>query len=90
LAAALTPAWAPLSTLLDAPVVAGLVLVVVVEVVAAGALLAVEAVPAAFALEVVVDDALAPGTSPSWLSALKMLSMNPIMPPPRSESSPSW
>jgi hypothetical protein len=62
---------------IDVPVVPVVLLLVVVEVPVAALLLE--------ALE-------APGTSPSWLSAEKMLSMNPIMPPPRSPppSSPSW
>ena len=57
-----------------------LVVVVVAGAGVAAAVVPVVAVPFAFVL--VLPEAGAPGTRPSWLSAEKMLSMNPIIPPP--------
>lgn len=52
----------------------------------------VAAVVAVVPFVLVPDAAEPPGNSPSWLSAEKMLSMNPIMPPPESwlSCTPSW
>jgi hypothetical protein len=61
---------------LDVVVVAGALLLVVAEVAAV-----VVALALLFVLLLVLEAFEPPGTSPSWLSAEKMLSMNPIMPP---------
>jgi hypothetical protein len=103
LAAPLAPSCAPLASLLlpeatgvdavvvDVVVVLGALLLVVVEAAAAVVLPVVPLL--ALPLALVLDAFEPPGTSPSWLSAEKMLSMNPIMPPPRSPpplSSSRW
>jgi hypothetical protein len=88
LAAPLAPFCALLPSLvLGVGVVVGVAVIEVVVV--ADALLPVVAEVAAvvvplvllFVLLLVLEALEAPGTSPSWLSAEKMLSMNPIMPP---------
>jgi hypothetical protein len=86
LAAPLAPACAPLlsvagvevaaDALAEADVVLALEGLLVVLVVGLAAVVVAPVVAVVFAF-----DAFA-GTSPSWLSAEKMLSMNPIIPPP--------
>jgi hypothetical protein len=88
LAAAFAPFCALLpSLLLDVVVLVGVAVVDVA--VAPDALLPVAEVAAVvvplvalFVLLLVLEALEAPGTSPSWLRAEKMLSMNPITPPP--------
>jgi hypothetical protein len=63
-------------------VVLVVVVAAVVPVVAAVPVVAVVAVAAVVPVALEVPAADPPGTRPSWLSAEKMLSMNPIMPPP--------
>jgi hypothetical protein len=80
---ALLPSLPPEATgvdavVVDVVVVLGALLLVLVEAAAAVALLVV------LLLVLVLDAFEPPATNPSWLSAEKMLSMNPIMPPPRS------
>jgi hypothetical protein len=58
------------------------VAVIEVLVVAAALLVVAEVAALLLALLPELEAFDAPGTSPSWLSAEKMLSMNPIMPPP--------
>jgi hypothetical protein len=90
LAAPLAPLCALLPSLLvGVGAVVGVEVVVAVDVVVVADVLPVAAEVAAVALALVLPFVLlpaleafeAPGTSPSWLSAEKMLSMNPIMPP---------
>ena len=89
MAALLVLAVAPLLSVVPSELAAGVVaaadVLAVVDVdVVAEALLADEeaAVVAVVLFVVAADPPEAEGSNPSWLRAEKMLSMNPIMPPP--------
>ena len=91
LAAPLAPFGALLPSLLPGVGVLVGVAVIDVEVVPDALLLVVAEVAVVavlFVLVLVLEAFEPPGTRPSWLSAEKMLSMNPIMPPP--DSWPAW